>query len=181
MRCFKLAIKKYFFRFTLICLMSVSSACNAANPYLEQASTKNVKLELFNENGKCALRDNVTQNKYVLSITYPCGFVRTNKQMKAQTYFYKDIGNVFVVAGVLARESDYTVDDGVKPIHKCSDFGQSIIAHKGKVTLGKAQNIPRGFCHQLGFDEKDFYGFAYPVDQGKNGVEDKQRQIYSGE
>jgi len=90
--------------------------------------------------------------------------VRANKKMNAQKYNYKDVGTVFIVASIPEKDMSYTEDDGVKPEHMCSNQGQALIINKDEVILRKKQTIKLGFCHRLGFDEKVFYGYAYPVD-----------------
>ncbi len=154
------------FKLTLSVLLSsllvfFTTACNANNKYLKTTTSENNTLVLSNHNSMCAVK---FKNKlYTLNIPYPCGFVRSSKKMEAQKYKYKGVGTVFVVAGPAANKNSYTEDDSVKPVHMCSNSGQAIILSKGKITRRKEKNIKLGFCHQLGFDEKVFYGYAYPV------------------
>ncbi|VAW57170.1 hypothetical protein MNBD_GAMMA07-390, partial [hydrothermal vent metagenome] len=123
-----------------------------------------LKLEVFNKKGQCAIRINNTKKDKLLNIPYPCGFVRSSKSLVAQTYNYKEVGQVFIVAGPMVDEKTYKNYDSVKPKHMCSNQGQAIIVQSGNLILRQDKNVPLGFCHQLGFDEKDYYGFAYPID-----------------
>ncbi len=149
------------------------SACQAANhtehtDFLTLVKINELKLEIYDQQGRCAIRMNNAPNNAptseLLDIPYPCGFVRASKAPIAQTYHYQGVGQVFVVAGPLADKKDYKENAAVNFKHMCSNQGQAIIIRNSKLTLRKSQNIPLGFCHQLGFDEKDYYGFAYPVD-----------------
>jgi len=144
------------------CLLLTTTSCNASNQFLTKVTESDYTLELFNYNQQCTLKYN--KKTYPLNINFPCGFVRANNQMNAQKYHYKDVGTVFIVASAPEKDKTYTEDDGVKPEHMCSNQGQAIIINKGEVILRKEQTIKLGFCHQLGFDEKVFYGYAYPVE-----------------
>jgi len=84
--------------------------------------------------------------------------------MVAQTYYYKDIGQVFVVAGPLAEKTSYTKDIGVNFKHMRSNQGQAIVVQDIKLIILNKQTVPHGFCHRLGFDEKDYYGFVHTKD-----------------
>jgi hypothetical protein len=121
------------------------------------------ELEIYNQNGRCAVRLNGSPQRELLNISYPCGFVRIDKKLKAQTYYYKGVGQVFVIAGPIVDKSAYNKDSGVGFEHMCSNQGQAIIIHNDKLVLRENYDTPLGFCHYLGFDEKDYYGFAYPV------------------
>lgn len=148
--------------FVMLLIMTV--ACHADNQILlTSIEHNNTSFKLFNDNGKCAIRLNNGTAKQ-LGIPWPCGFVRSDKKMVAQTHHYSKVGQVFIIAGPPAAKSDYHPNAGVTPDHLCSNHGQAIIYQTGKLILRKAQNIPLGFCHQLGFDEKDYYGYAYPVE-----------------
>ncbi|MCU7919556.1 MAG: hypothetical protein KZQ95_14550 [Candidatus Thiodiazotropha sp. (ex Epidulcina cf. delphinae)] len=121
-------------------------------------------LEVYSVENKCAIQFNEKGDSKLLSIPYPCGFVRASKEKVVQTHYYKGIGHVLVVAGPPADKTAYRGDVGVSPEHMCSNHGQAIILDKGEIILRKAQQVPLGFCHYLGFDEKVFYGYAYPID-----------------
>ena len=86
------------------------------------------------------------------------------KNSAAQTYYYSGVGQVFIVAGPLADKQAYTENARVKVEHKCSNQGQAIIVQGDELIIRNSQQVPLGFCHHLGFDEKDYYGFAYPID-----------------
>lgn len=144
-------------------LVLLSISCNASSKVLTVININSLKFELYNQKGKCAIKESGSSSGKELSIAHPCGFVRTSKKMNAQSYHYKDVGHVFVVAGTPATKSAYSNDDSVKPEHMCSNEGQAIIVNGKSLILRKSKKIALGFCHQLGFDEKDFYGFAYPV------------------
>jgi len=88
----------------------------------------------------------------------------TNKKNYVQRYYYKDIGTIFIIASTHADKNSYRKDDAVKPEQMCSNKGQAIILNKGLLTIRKEATVKLGFCHQLGFDEKGFYGYAYPVE-----------------
>ncbi|MFC6631930.1 hypothetical protein [Microbulbifer taiwanensis] len=141
------------------------SACQAkADPgFLTLTSHNSIKLELYNQGGKCSIRVNGASQGRELGVPYPCGFVRVNKKSGAQTYNYEGVGQVFVVAGPPAEREAYK-DSGVNYDHMCSNYGQSVIIQGEELTLRTSQNVSLGFCHLLGFDEKAFYGFAYPVE-----------------
>ncbi len=131
--------------------------------YLLNAKIEEKELVIYNDNDSCAVRFNDSLQGELLGIPYPCGFVRANKKLEAQTYYYEKIGQVFVVAGSVADKSSYSKDSGVDFEHMCSNYGQAIIIYDNKLILRESHETPLGFCHHLGFDEKDFYGFAYPV------------------
>lgn len=145
-------------------LAFLSTACNADSALLTVINIKNQKFELFNQQGKCTIKKRGGSSGKVLTIAYPCGFVRTSKKMNAQSYYYKGVGHVYVIAGTPAAKSVYSTGSSVKPEHMCSNEGQAIIINGKNIELRKNKIVALGFCHQLGFDEKDFYGFAYPVD-----------------
>ncbi len=156
------------FLFVLLMLSFSTTACNAdeANKtqyFLTTATVKGQQLALHDQKGQCAIRFNKAVDSTVLKIPYPCGFVRSSSKKIAQTYYYKAIGNVLVIAGPAVKKSVYSEDDSVNPKHFCSNRGQAVIVQGSKLTLRKPETVALGFCHQLGFDEKSFYGYAYPV------------------
>ncbi len=160
--------KSILFLVTVFFYCSIS-ACQAANhientDFLTTAKTNEFDLKIYNQQGRCAIRINHAPKGELLDIPYPCGFVRASKAPIVQTYHYEEVGQVFIVAGPLADKEDYKEDTGVNFKHRCSNQGQAIIIRDRKLILRKSQNIPLGFCHHLGFDEKDYYGFAYPID-----------------
>ncbi len=133
--------------------------------YLTAVKVEKLKLELYSLKERCSIRLNNSQKGELLDIPYPCGFVRAGETaVVAQTYHYDGVGHVFVVAGPIADNKAYGKNSGVSYKHMCSNRGQAIIIQEGKLILRKSQAVPLGFCHYLGFDEKDYYGFAYPVD-----------------
>ncbi len=133
--------------------------------YLTTVKVEKLKLELSSQKDRCSIRLNNLQKGELLDIPYPCGFVRAGEtEIVAQTYHYDGVGHVFVVAGPIAEKEAYSKNSGVSFKHMCSNQGQVVIVQNGKLVLRKSQNVPLGFCHYLGFDEKDYYGFAYPVD-----------------
>jgi len=145
------------------------SACQATEEtvqadFLTTVKTKEFNLELYNEQDRCAIKFNNAPEGKLLNIPYPCGFVRATPTSTAQTYHYDDTGHVFVIAGPLADKSNYKTNDSVSAKHKCSNSGQAVIIKEGQLILQKGQHITPGFCHHLGFDEKDYYGFSHPVD-----------------
>jgi len=153
---------------TMATLSILIMACQAGDGktsdlLLATVEIDDLTLQLHSEQSQCAVQVGKSAIK-LLSIPYPCGFVRAGKEQTVQAHYYEGIGHVLVVAGPLADKAAYTKDAGVSPEHQCSNHGQAIILHKGKLTLRKTQTVPLGFCHQLGFDEKEFYGYAYPVD-----------------
>lgn len=160
---------------TMIGLFLLTSVCQASDESVSQeflriAQIDGLKLELYSQQDQCAIRLNKatkdgTTKSELLAIPYPCGFVRVNKNSSAQTYHYKGIGYVFVVAGPLVDKSAYTKDAGVKPEHLCSNQGQAIILQGNVLKLRQGQHVPFGFCHHLGFDEKVYYGYAHPLKQ----------------
>jgi len=175
------SMKLFKSKLTLIAFLSFSiSACQADTPreksstepiktkisYLTSAQTKEIKLELIPDNGMCAVQLNNSNETKRLDIPHPCGFVH-HKEKKAQNFFYKDIGHVFAIAGPIADEKSYTTDINVGYRHRCSTDGQAIIINNGKITLLKSKHDSLMYCHQLGFDEKDFYGFSHDMDQRK--------------
>jgi hypothetical protein len=144
---------------------SLGSSDEAANQeFLTTVKLKDLKLELYSQQSQCAIRVNETTDTKLLDVPFPCGFVRANSTGAAQTYYYKGVGQVFVVAGPPVDKSAYTEDVGVIPEHLCSNQGQAIIIQDGALKLRQGQHVPLGFCHHLGFDEKDYYGFAYPIE-----------------
>ena len=160
----------------MIGLFFLTSVCQASDEsvtqeFLRTAQIDDLKLELYSQQDQCAIRLNkatkgwTTNGEWLLAIPYPCGFVRVNKNSSAQTYHYKGIGHVFVVAGPLIDKSAYTKDTGVKPEHLCSNQGQAIILQGKVLKLRPGQHVPFGFCHHLGFDEKVYYGYAHPLKQ----------------
>lgn len=103
-------------------------AAGQANPdFLDLVKTEKFRLELHRLQDRCAIQFNDAPKSEMLDIPYPCGFVRTSKRLKAQTYHYKEVGQVFVVAGPPSAEEAYTEDSGVEPEHMCSNQGQAII------------------------------------------------------
>lgn len=149
----------------LFILTSLGNSDESANPaFLTTVSLGDFKLELYAQQEQCAIRLNQITNSQLLDIPYPCGFVRASKEGTTQTYYYKGVGHVFVVAGPPVDQSAYTEDVGVSPKHLCSNQGQVIIVQESMLKLRRAQHVPLGFCHHLGFDEKDYYGFAYPIE-----------------
>ena len=157
----KISLSIILFCFFLPACQAVGNAEYKA--YLTTAKIKNNSLVLINHQGKCAIKLNNAAQPIALNVPHPCGFVRTRENNPAQTYHY-DIGQVFVVAGPLASEAEHIKNPGVKYSYKCSNQGQAVILHKNKLIVRKNREIPLGYCHQLGFDEKDYYGFAYPVE-----------------
>ena len=148
----------------LAVLMMISIACHADNmELLTRIEHKGVAFTLTNDNGGGVIQVGAS-NKHRLDIPWPCGFVRSDKKMVAQTQYYEGVGQVFIIAGPPADKSEYHQNAGVIPDNICSNHGQAVIYQKDKLTPRKAANIPLGFCHQLGFDEKDYYGYAYPVE-----------------
>lgn len=155
--------------FLLVAFGFSISTCQAGSygenfQFLTVVKTEKLELEIYREKGQCAVRLDSLSKGVLLDIPAPCGFVRASKELKAQTYNYKGAGQVFVIAGPLADQKEYTNDAGVKPKHMCSNLGQVVIIQKGNIKVGPGQNVNLGFCHYLGFDEKDYYGFAFPVD-----------------
>ena len=145
------------------------SACQAGNnienfEFLTVVRMEKLEIEIFNQKGRCAIRVNSAPKGKLLNIPYPCGFVRSNESLAAQTYHYEEVGQVFVVAGPVADKKAYKENTSVNPKHMCSNQGQAIIIRNSKLILRQSQNILLGFCHYLGFDEKDYYGFAYPIE-----------------
>lgn len=144
--------------------ITLTAACHAGDlQLLNKIKSNNASLTLVNDKGTCAIEAGLL-NKQRLDIPWPCGFVRSDKAMVVQSHHYTAVGQVFIIAGPPADKLEYQQNTGVTPDHMCSNYGQAIIYQKEKLTLRKAQNIPLGFCHQLGFDEKDYYGYAYPAE-----------------
>jgi len=144
-------------------------ACQADNnienfEFLTAVRMEKLKIEIFDQKGQCAIRVNSTPKGKLLNIPYPCGFVRSSESLAAQTYHYEEVGQVFVIAGPVADERAYKKNASVNPKYMCSNQGQAIIIRNSKLILRQSQNILLGFCHYLGFDEKDYYGFAYPIE-----------------
>lgn len=144
------------------------ASCHAeTNPeklvYLTNVQLNKKKLHLYLEGSKCTIKFEGKSNSINLDIPYPCGFVQKTIKKGAQTHFYKGIGHVYVVAGPLAEVESYKKNGSVKPKHKCSNWGQAIIIDGIKIKVRPSKKISLGFCHYLGFDEKVFYGYAYPV------------------
>jgi hypothetical protein len=160
-----LLIGVYLYILTSTCQASDESA---TQDFLTTFKIDDLKLELYSQQGQCAIRLNKATSSEtinsVLAIPHPCGFVRRNKHAAVQTYYYKGVGHVFVVAGPSADKSAYTKDAGVKPEHLCSNQGQALILQGDVLKLRRGQYVPLGFCHHLGFDEKDFSGYAHPVE-----------------
>lgn len=160
-------IRKFVLTIAGLCLSI--SGCQVqnsiANPdFLTVVKIEELKLTLHHRQGRCAIRINDDPQSVLLDIPYPCGFVRANEKLVAQTYQYEGVGQVFVVAGPLVDINAYTENAGVNPEHMCSNQGQAIIVQDGKLALRQSRYVPLGFCHHLGFDEKDYYGFAHPID-----------------
>ena len=146
-------------------VLGCSAAQKTIDPaFLTVVNTKGITLELHNQQNRCSIRLNDSIKSETLGIPYPCGFVRADEKLEPQTYFYKGIGNVFVVAGPLAEKGAYTKDTRVNIEHMCSDEGQVVVVQDNQLRLLQSKKIPLGFCHRLGFDEKDYYGFVHPVD-----------------
>ena len=128
--------------------------------YLVSAEVKNLKLEVFPQQGICAIRLNNSSDIILLDIPYPCGFVH-HKKKPAQTYYYEGIGHVFAIAGPVASQKEYPEGGNVNFSHKCSMYGQPFIVNDNKLKLLKSQSNSLHFCHGLGFDEKSYYGFSH--------------------
>lgn len=150
-----------------MCFLSISG-CQADNnsksqDFLTVVQMGKIELELYSQQDQCAIRFKGASVTKLLDIPYPCGFVRAGEELVAQSYHYEGVGDVFVVAGSLADKKSYTEDSGVSPEHKCSNQGQAIVVQGGTLVVRPGEHVPLGFCHELGFDEKDYYGYAYPV------------------
>ena len=155
--------------FFLLLHVSIISACQAdtrtgENQYLTAITINGIDITLETVDEKCALHVAGDRHPVLLSIPAPCGFVRASEKMQVQTYYYEDVGHILIIAGPPADISAYTSDSGVEPKHLCSDYGQAVLLKGKQVTLRDPQTSPLAFCHQLGFDEKVYFGYAYPVD-----------------
>jgi hypothetical protein len=128
------------------------------------AETAGARITLHEQHGRCVLRGSGGGEAHTLDIPAPCGFVRTSAADPPQSYAYEGVGSVFVVAGPPASTSAYSGGNGVEPSFVCSNEGQPIFLLEGRLTLGQATTVPLGFCHLLGFDEKNFYRFAHPIE-----------------
>lgn len=131
--------------------------------YLTEARTGSSHLKLFEMQGECAVQLD-DQQPQVLSIDYPCGFVRQDAESPAQTEHYEQAGRVFVIAGPIVDELDYSANSAVRPEHKCSNLGVALVLSDGALNVRPPESHELGFCHHLGFDEKTYYGYAFPVD-----------------
>ena len=144
--------------------VTAASAAEPTIPAFEMATVaETAGARLTNsrcKDGRCVLRGG-TGEEHTLGIPAPCGFVRTSAANPPQTYAYEGVGSVFVVAGPPAPASAYSADSGVEPSFACSNEGQPIFLHEGRLATGPAKMVPLGFCHLLGFDEKNYYGFAH--------------------
>lgn len=118
-------------------------------------------LILDHQGGRCSLRIGNGGEPIILALATPCGFVCTTADSPPQRFHYPGIGHVLVVAGPPAPPSDYEPNGSVHPEHLCSNEGQALIFNDGMVTLRPPERMPLTFCHNLGFDEKRFYGFAH--------------------
>jgi len=132
--------------------------------YLTHATINDKELILSSEKGQCTLQ--MGAQTVILDIPFPCGFVR-HKDKPAQHFHYPAIGHVLAIAGPQVSEESYTEDDNVSFRHRCSNYGQPIIISNSTIELLKSQQASLSFCHQLGFDEKVFYGFAHFDDYKK--------------
>lgn len=155
-------------------LFVLFSSCQADNTkininsdFLTDLKIEKDILKLDQLQGRCTIRLNESKDFELLGISFPCGFVRASEKMEAQTYYYKGIGQVFVIAGPLVDKSAYTKNSGVKYKHMCSNQGQVIIVKDRKLIILNKQTVPLGYCHRLGFDEKDYFGFVHPKNQIK--------------
>lgn len=160
-------IMRYKFFFASIASLLLVASCQAANeeysiPLVANASTAGTELALENNSGKCSLKVGESSVQ-ALNIPYPCGFVHYENKQDALIFNYPDVGDVLIVAGPPAAAIEYKKFDWLKPGLMCSNHGQAIIVKGKDVTLRKSENIELGFCHNSGFDEKTFYGYAYPV------------------
>jgi hypothetical protein len=165
----KYSLETFSFRFLWIFLGLSVCACQASNrstepfEYLTEARTSSHHLKLTRAQDKCAVQLD-DQEPRILGIDYPCGFVRQDDESPAQSEYYEQAGRVFVSAGPIADDLDYPADAGVNPEHRCSNMGVALILTDGELELRDPKNIELGFCHHLGFDEKVFYGYAFPVE-----------------
>ena len=94
---------------TTIGLSSLVLACQAndeviSQEFLTTAKIADLKLELYSQQGQCAIRLNKIASRkttsQLLAIPYPCGFVRVNKNESAQTYHYEYLTNFLVVVSL---------------------------------------------------------------------------------
>jgi hypothetical protein len=131
---------------------------------LVAASVGGTDLILGSVEGICAIRKTEEETWTQLSVSTPCGFVRTRQDNPAQTFFYDGVGHVLVIAGRPAAASEYAKDGRSGPQHICSDEGQPVFVREGALRIGARSSGKNAFCHLLGFDEKDFYAFAFPLD-----------------
>jgi len=132
--------------------------------FLTVASAESTTIELVRHGDSCAVRKVGDDSAQKLDTPFPCGFVRSAQNKPAQSYAYENIGNVFVVAGVPAKSDEYPEDGNVDASHACAARGQVLFVKNGAIIPGKSMTRPLGFCHFLGFDEKDYYGFSHPIE-----------------
>ncbi len=158
---------RYKIFYTSIASLLLVASCQATNEehpiaLVTDANVAGTKLTLDDNAGTCSLTviDSSVQN---LDIPYPCGFVHYENKQDALIFNYPDVGDVLIVAGPPAAATEYKQFDWLKPTLMCSSYGQALIVKGKEVTLRKSENIELGFCHNSGFDEKTFYGYAYPV------------------
>lgn len=133
-----------------------------APEYLTSATVGETSVELGSIDDSCAIKRRGETNWVKLDVSVPCGFVRASRERSAQTYFYDAVGHVLVVAGPRADVGEYAANGRVGPEHACSNEGQPIFVREKAIRPGESKQLALGFCHHLGFDEKYFYGFAFP-------------------
>ncbi|MGQ3284174.1 hypothetical protein [Bosea sp. (in: a-proteobacteria)] len=131
---------------------------------LTTAKSGALQLQLGEKAGRCTIRNAPSGPEQTLEIGAPCGFVRRSETAAAQSHSYSAAGSVFVIAGPPAPDAQYTAQGSVKPAFLCANEGQPVFVKNDAIRLGKPKQRALGFCHRLGFDEKDFYGFAHPID-----------------
>ncbi len=98
-----------------------------------------------------------------LEIPGPCRFSRRGARAAPQLHTYPKVGSVMYVFGAPEPLEFFAGRAKVTASDLCSSHAQAVIVRSdGTLTLRPAKKNGV-FCPNLGLDEKDFHGAAYPV------------------
>lgn len=135
--------------------------------YLTFANQHDPELTLETENGRCIVSIGDAGSSVPLGVQGPCGFVRSGDEPVPRSFFYEEVGRVYIIAGPVVEDAAYNSDTNThkaKREHECSHHGQAIVVSGREIQPRPAEMREFAFCHENAPDEKVYYHYARSVD-----------------
>ena len=120
-------------------------------------------VELQSRATTCVLSEKISNSAIQLDLPGPCRFSRRGLRATPQQFDYPKIGIVIYVFGRPEPLEAFAGRAQIKASDQCSNHAQAVIfLRTGKIETRPAKDSGI-YCPDLGLDEKDFHGAAFPV------------------